>query len=197
MVMGAFYLKGENNVLDISDRNRHGCFPHQSWSYVGAASTNLHCLQGRYGGDHASLRDVRMALVQEQEPSMNRPLTIMEELLNRLTEDLKEAWEERSAIMEFDGGLSREHAECLALLNVFMRNPMALLGLRVLKLEQDGDTHFIVTADAQATPQHLSTIGCNITELTDLAEVLDSEFGGSASLAKIAILYEGKGVTHE
>jgi hypothetical protein len=99
--------------------------------------------------------------------------------------------------MEFDGGLSREHAECLALLNVLMRNPMALPGLSPLKAELEGDTHFIVTTDAQATFQHLSSIGCNITELTDLAEVLDSEFGGTASLAKIAILYEGKGDNHE
>jgi hypothetical protein len=183
--------------LDISDRNHYGCIPHQSRCYVCTASTNLHCLQGRYGGDHASLRDVRMALVQEQETSMNRPLTIMEELLNRLDADLREEWEERAAIMEFDGGLSRDHAECLALLNVFMRHPQALSGLSLHKVELEGDTHFVVTTDAQATFQHLSSIGCNITEQTDLAEVLDSEFGGSASLAKIAILFEEKGVNHE
>jgi hypothetical protein len=68
-----------------------------------------------------------MALVQEQETSMNKPLTIMEELLNRLDDDLKEEWEERAAIMEYDGGLSRDHAECLALLNVILRHPTALM----------------------------------------------------------------------
>jgi hypothetical protein len=193
MVMGAFSFNNTKRriyVLDISDRNHYGCIPHQPRSYVCTASINLHHVQGRNGGDRTSFRDVRMALVQET--SMNRPLTIMEELLNRLNDDLKEAWEERSAIMEFDGGLSHDHAECLALLNIFMRQPMALSGLSLLKAELKGDTYFIVTTDAHATFQHLSSIGCNITELTDLAEVLDSEFGGSASLAKIAILYEGK-----
>ena len=125
-----------------------------------------------------------MAVVQKQklETYMNRPLTITEELLNRLDDDLKEEWEERAAIMEFDGGLSRDHAECLALLNVFMRHPMALSKLSLLRAELESDTHFIVTTNAQATFQHLSSIGYNITELTDLAEVLDSEFDGMASL---------------
>jgi hypothetical protein len=125
---------------------------------------------------------------------MKRPLTIMEELLSRLDSDLLETYEERAAIMEFSGGLSRDHAECLALLNIFLRHPLALLGLSVLKSEKEGITHFIVTTDAQATFQHLSSIGYNITELADLAEVLDSEFGGTASLETPS--YK-KGVTHE
>jgi hypothetical protein len=191
MVMGAFSFNNTKRriyVLDISHRDRNWRVPHQPGSHGCAPQTHIRRLQGRYGGDHISLRDVRMALVQEQETSMNRPLTIMEELLNRLDDDLKEEWEERAAIMEYDGGLSRDHAECLALLNVFMRHPLALSGLSLLKAELEGDTHFVVTTDAQGTLQHLSSIGCNITELADLAEVLDSEFGGTASLAKIATL---------
>ena len=51
---------------------------------------------------------------------------IVAELVGRLPEDLKEEWEERAAIMEFDGGLSRDHAECLALLEIIRRYPIAL-----------------------------------------------------------------------
>ena len=53
---------------------------------------------------------------------------IVAELVDRLPEDLKEEWEERAAIMEFDGGLSRDHAECLALLDIIRRHPKALRG---------------------------------------------------------------------
>lgn len=41
---------------------------------------------------------------------------IVEELLTRLSEDQREDFEERAAIMQYDGGLTRDHAECLALL---------------------------------------------------------------------------------
>jgi hypothetical protein len=41
---------------------------------------------------------------------------IVVELLTRLSEDQREDFEERAGIMQYDGGLNRDHAECLALL---------------------------------------------------------------------------------
>lgn len=58
---------------------------------------------------------------------MSQPDFIME-MLERLPPDQKEDWEERAAIMEYDGKLPRDHAECLALLNILKNNPTALLG---------------------------------------------------------------------
>lgn len=52
---------------------------------------------------------------------------IVADLVGKLPEELKEEWEERAAIMEFDGGLSRSEAEALALLCVIRDNPAALL----------------------------------------------------------------------
>ena len=40
---------------------------------------------------------------------------IVEELLTHLNADQREDFEERAAIMQYDGGLRRDHAECLAL----------------------------------------------------------------------------------
>jgi hypothetical protein len=40
----------------------------------------------------------------------------MTEILNRLDPATYEDWLERASIMEFDAGLSRDHAECLALI---------------------------------------------------------------------------------
>ena len=52
---------------------------------------------------------------------------IVSELVELLDEVHFELWEERAAIMEFDAGLSRDHAECLALLDVIRNDPAALL----------------------------------------------------------------------
>ena len=46
---------------------------------------------------------------------------IVEELLTHLGETQRELCEERAGIMQYDGGLTRDHAECLALL-VIIRN---------------------------------------------------------------------------
>ena len=56
---------------------------------------------------------------------MSQPEWIIE-MLDKLNPDLREEWEERAAIMEFEAGLNRDHAECLALLDVIRRNPSAL-----------------------------------------------------------------------
>jgi hypothetical protein len=108
---------------------------------------------------------------------MNRPLTIIEELLKRLDDDLKEAWDERAAIMEYDGGLSREHAECLALLNVVLRHPFALSGVRLLRLEEDRETIYLLT-----TKVNDELPSC--TEIDDPADVIDTVFGGIARLVR-------------
>ena len=47
---------------------------------------------------------------------------IVEQLLTHLSADLREDFEERAAIMEYDGGLPRDHAECLALLYLIKKN---------------------------------------------------------------------------
>jgi hypothetical protein len=104
----------------------------------------------------------------------------MEELLNRLDEDLRELWEERAAIMEFDGGLSREHAECLALLNVVLRHPMALSGVRLLRLEKDGETIYLLTT--RGTDELPSC-----TEIDDPANVMDTVFGSMAKLMNLRL----------
>jgi uncharacterized protein (DUF924 family) len=44
-------------------------------------------------------------------------------LVSRLNANLREAWEERAAILEFDAGNTRELAEALALLVVLQQFP--------------------------------------------------------------------------
>ena len=54
---------------------------------------------------------------------------IVAAIVNQLDADLREEFEERAAIIEYDGQLQRAHAECLALLDVLRRHPEALSGM--------------------------------------------------------------------
>jgi hypothetical protein len=55
---------------------------------------------------------------------MQQPIDpLVATLLDRLNDNLREAFEERAGILEFDAGLPRAHAECLALLNVLVSHP--------------------------------------------------------------------------
>jgi len=58
---------------------------------------------------------------------VNRPMDlIVEEIVDQLDDDLREEFEERAAIIEFDAHVLRAHAECLALLYVLRRYPEVL-----------------------------------------------------------------------
>ncbi len=52
---------------------------------------------------------------------------IVSDLVNLLDANLREAWEERSAILEFDAGVTRDLAEALALLLVIRQYPKDVL----------------------------------------------------------------------
>ncbi|MBB5202841.1 hypothetical protein HNQ51_000134 [Inhella inkyongensis] len=58
---------------------------------------------------------------------MTEPNPIVTAIVWKLDEDLREAWEERAAVLEFDAGLSRELAECLALLDLIRMRPADVL----------------------------------------------------------------------
>jgi hypothetical protein len=51
---------------------------------------------------------------------------IVEALVCRLDDDLREAFEERAGILQFEAGHPRELAEALALLEVIRLNPLAV-----------------------------------------------------------------------
>lgn len=58
---------------------------------------------------------------------MQTPLDpLVAELVERLSPAHREEFEERAAVMEFDGGKPRAHAEALALLNIIKNRPDAI-----------------------------------------------------------------------
>lgn len=51
---------------------------------------------------------------------------LVAELVTRLDENLREAFEERAGILEYEANLPREHAEALALLSILATYPLAV-----------------------------------------------------------------------
>ena len=52
---------------------------------------------------------------------------VVANLVSQLDASMREEFEERAGIIEFDGKLSRGHAECLALLDLFTQYPVVLI----------------------------------------------------------------------
>jgi hypothetical protein len=62
---------------------------------------------------------------------------LVAEIVNQLEPDLREDFEERAGIIEFDANLPRAHAECLELLTLLLRHPECLLALTEQKVNKD------------------------------------------------------------
>lgn len=64
-------------------------------------------------------------------PNHSMPLDpLVADMVNLLDEGQRDEFEERAAIIEFEGKLPRAHAECLALLTVLRRHPEVLTMIR-------------------------------------------------------------------
>jgi hypothetical protein len=101
-------------------------------------------------------------------------------LVNGLDTQQREDFEERAGIMEFDAQLPRDHAECLALLDVLHRHPVT-----VLAIELDGASQWLLTTNLTFARQHLMEIGGLEQDVVDLAEVIKEQYAGIAKLTTL------------
>jgi hypothetical protein len=109
---------------------------------------------------------------------------VIADLVSRLDADMREYFEERAGIRQYDGGLPREMAECLALLDVAKRHPLALSGLTVLQVEQGASTRLLMTTDAERTRARLSARGATVSDSPDLSAAVRDR-GGLVELARV------------
>lgn len=112
---------------------------------------------------------------------MIEPL-LVEPLIAMLNANLREQFEERAGIMQFDGGMTKQQAECLALIDLLRHNPAALLGITTLRVEIDGGTQWLLTTDLTYARRYLLDIGAMEVGVSDLGEVINEQYGGIAML---------------
>ena len=110
---------------------------------------------------------------------------LVAELVERLDATQREDFEERAGIMQFDSGLVRGHAECLALLDLLRRHPSVLSGVTVLELELDGGTEWLLTTDLQYARRYITDVGGHEIAVASLTEVIEAQYGGIAVLTTL------------
>ena len=110
--------------------------------------------------------------------------TLVQELVDLLNPDLREEWDERAAIMNWDGGLAQEHAECLALLDLLRRHPCVLAGVAVVEVEFDDGRTWFVTTDRKGAHRVASQCG-SAARFVTLSDIVSGHFGGAAVLGEV------------
>jgi hypothetical protein len=103
-------------------------------------------------------------------------MNIVSDILENLTDDLREDFEERAAIMEFDGGLDRRLAEALALLCILQNKPCALVALEI---QLNGETQYLLTTSLGDAKLRF---GDHIIRVLDPVDLIHREFSDLAQL---------------
>ena len=103
-------------------------------------------------------------------------------LVATLNTILREEFEERAGIIEFDGQLPRATAECLAILDVLKRHPEVLTGVIALQVRLDGAEHCVLTTDRDLAHRRWVTLGATEIGTLDLRTVVAQQLGGLALL---------------
>ena len=110
----------------------------------------------------------------------------VDNLVNRLPEELIEAWQERAGIREYDAGLSRPHAEALALLDLLDSDPDVLSNLRAAQIDAEDTTRFVVASSEELLRECAGRLGGTIAARRSVAWTVDEEFGGLAEITAVA-----------
>lgn len=112
-------------------------------------------------------------------------LPFVGDMLDRLDAGQLESWQERSAILAADAGYPKALSEALALLEVVRRWPEVVTGVRVLQIELDGASEWLLTDDLVAARcQVIARGGFEIARLA-VADVIADQFGGVAVLSSV------------
>ncbi|SFM74357.1 hypothetical protein [Nitrosomonas communis] len=112
---------------------------------------------------------------------METPLNpLVADIVSTLDPNLREDFEERAAIMEFEANMERAHAECLALIDLLRRHPSVLIGVTFLKIEVNGTTQHQLASDLDLAHQLIANSGGEEVAILDLANVLNLHYSGVA-----------------
>ena len=122
---------------------------------------------------------------------MNEPLDprpsnpLIAELVESLPIDLRTEFGERAGILEFDGELSRQEAECRSVLSLLKRYPEVIANVTVLRFSMNGIHQWVVTTDLELAGRHLAHLGAVEIDTVPLADVVANQCGGLAVLVRL------------
>ena len=111
---------------------------------------------------------------------------LVADIVNQLDADLREDFDERAGIMEFDAGLPRAHAECLALIDLLRRYPNAVSGVTVIEARYGDSSEWLLTTNINAAREHLTATGGIEVGTVDLARVINQQYAGLAMLTAVS-----------
>jgi hypothetical protein len=109
-------------------------------------------------------------------------------LVSKLDDNLREDWEERASIMQFDALLPKGYAECLAMLDLLCRHPDVLdrhSHVVVVQYDIDSGTQWLLSVDSNAARQYLVDIGATNVRECDPVEILREQYDGAALLTTL------------
>jgi len=110
-------------------------------------------------------------------------------LVTKLDENLREDWEYRASVMEFDALLPRGHAECLAMIDLLCRYPEVLqaksTGIVVLQVEIDGATQYLLSCESNVARDYLVDVNGKEICTANLADVIEEQYNGLALLTTV------------
>lgn len=109
---------------------------------------------------------------------------IVEALVSQLDGNLREAFEERAAILQYDAGKPRNLAEALALLDVVRMNPLALAGAVCMHARCGEADCYVIAPDEPRARAALALLGGAGAARVDLPLALAS-LGGAARLTPV------------
>ena len=110
---------------------------------------------------------------------------LVADIVSQLDADLREDFEERAGIMQFDAQLPKDHAECLALIDLLRRYPNALSGVTVIEARYGEASEWLLTTHLEAARYHLAANGGIEVGTVDLAQVIHQQYAGLAMLTTV------------
>ncbi|GAB3656445.1 hypothetical protein [Ramlibacter alkalitolerans] len=97
---------------------------------------------------------------------------IVEALLCRLDDNLREAFEERAGILQFEAGHPRDLAEALAMLEVIRTNPLAVSGVTHLRARIEGSEASVLAVNAASARDRITLIEGLPSDSVSLADAV-------------------------
>ena len=103
------------------------------------------------------------------------------QIVARFDENRREAFEERAAIVQYDGNVDREQAERLACLDILANHGLPCT-VRLLQVEMAGSTDWVLTTDVEVAKATLAELGDKHIVDVPVDDTVQCQFGDLAVL---------------